>query len=494
MKKILIGLLVMALVIAPTMLLTTGCRRGNDDPAHFNFVVTNATVPVNQAALALWDDEDTLAGRTYFWYGRRDTFDRVDKIGERFNLLGYAGVNLMSGFPDGQMDIIGNRMAELYKDNSENTFTLYVTDTGLNALLRIIFVNNIPMENIRIVFLEGGVNSVPKINNVLNRANWEEHIAPWNTRLEALINQASTAGTIGSFAYPGFGYTADYPLMVSFAMMFDNVEWWTQAPAAVFTAEHITDEMIKSLGILPVIEGTTQSAAHLMQLANALIYREGEAGFREAMFGDAVYSALNPADDRPVLMFMGTSPNTHQEGQFNTGGNINGLEAVLNNVIRLYGATHNIVFKGHPAWPVLDGWDNSVNWRTQSTRVAFDARVDFLDGLMDRTDINFSIIPCQIPADMILLFFTETALDLGGFNSTLFTVAGEGSPHRVLFFVTYDPGNPPAHAQPVPPHGILTLSGPVLTMFLEGEFDRDGQSPIILHPGNIATITRPAHH
>jgi len=456
---------------------------------HFNFVVANATVPVNQAALHLWDHPDTLQGRTYLWYGRRDTFDRTDLIGERFNLIGGAGRDLMRGLPDRQMNIAADRMASIYRRNNDHTFTVYVVDTGLTFLLRGIFRNRIPMENINIVLLESGAGSASGILSALNRQDWEDHMAPYTARLQTLINNATNNRRIGNFNYPGHGYSQDYPLKVAFAMMFDNVSWWLQSPNAIVTANYITEAMYNQLGILNRVEdpnaaGTflNQTPAHLMQLANALIERNGQGGFADAMFGDSVYNALNPEDGRPVLIFMGTSPLAASEDAF-APGTTTGLEVVLNRVIELYGNTHNIVFKGHPAWPVLDGWRDSVNWFSNSatSQADFNRRVAFLNGLTNRNDINFSIIPCQIPADMILLFF-DTPLDLGGFDSSLYQVAGTGSPHRVLFFTTQNFAG-------TPPLGAVTLS-----MYQTGEFDRNGFPPIFITPDNIATIVRPPHH
>lgn len=68
-----------------------------------------------------------------------------------------------------------------------------------------------------------------------------------------------------------------------------------------------------------------------------------------------------------------------------------------------------------------------------------------------------------------MLFFPETPLYIGGYDSTLFQAAASlDSPHTVAFWVT---------------NQSRTISAQNQGSLEAGLFDRDGQSPIFLTPG-----------
>ena len=415
---------------------------------HHNIVVAAATVPVNQAALYLWEDEDTLAGRTHFWYARRDTFDNIQAIGERFNLIGRAGIDQMIGSPSGEMDTIAKLALDIYNQNNNNTFTLFVVDYSLEAILKVIYRNRIPMCNfVRIVILEdGGANIIRHL------AGGPDGGARLDAKLDLLNNRIRQAHN-GRVALSGspqrwFSYMAALAT-------FPNVEFWTN-PASVQAAANtiasgvvlrpLQPEVLARFNLTPMGPGGNVT----MNLVNRFFAENDDAArvsFKNAMFGTAVQDALYSENGRPNLVITGTWFGPEQDIWYGaaTGYTYDltapAFEIILNQIVEVYGQDYNLVYKGHPAFPITEGWESSNQWRTnpRGSREAFDRRVAFIEEVQQRDGVSLTMIPCQIPMDMIMLFFTDVTLNVGGFDSSLFLAADRTqnytTPHRVVFFI-----------------------------------------------------------
>ncbi|MCL2755799.1 MAG: hypothetical protein FWE45_01985 [Firmicutes bacterium] len=391
---------------------------------HYSFVFANATIPVVQASLVLWYD---ATPETHFlWYGRRDTFDRVDQIAERFTLVGDAGQRLMPGFPIDQIRIMSRIVRDLYAEDSNNTFTLYTTDYAIVVPLYLFWYNRIPERNFNIVLLEDGLQTNNEIRRLMGGYEGGPRLNNATQRMMNTIRRARN-GNVNVQGSVSDRYDLTLPLAT-----LPNVTIMLQNPVT----PTVNNPLAGVFGVQPHIMNrlNIKPNSSLMALTNALIARGNEArqSFADAMFGNAVTEALAFDNAKPTLVITTSSFQVEEGLGFVRGEDeSSAFEVFMNKIVELYGTTHNLVYKGHPAWPVLDGWDNSVNWRNYAnrgsavdpTRQDFENRVAFLDSLIADEDISFSIIPCQLPMDMIMLFFNETPLYLGGLNSSLYLVA-----------------------------------------------------------------------
>ena len=472
MKRFLMMLGCIAL-IAPALLLT-GCGGDNisKEAQNYNIVFTNATVPLNMAAMDIWTSTDI----TYFWYGRKDTFADISRLSQRVNLVGNAGKKSMMGLPNGELKKMAKQVGKLYKANKKNTFKLYCVDYGIEAPMKIFYGNNIPEANFEVIFCSDGDGSYNYMREFLNGEDQDKIMEAKVAEVDAMIAKAKK----GKYSFGGnaFNYWAH-----SFAYATkDNVTLWLQRTPAADGGAVDTDGIYNAAG--GRFFGIDSAVAAQMNIARKDLYAMAQElqtkggkyaidSFKKAMFGLKLEQMFNGIDGKLPLIVTGTSFTGETDftsvKQANEKSN---LETAFNKIKQVYGDEYFFIYKGHPSWPTHEGWDNSVSWKSTSgvTKTDFNTRAAYIAN-------NFDFeIPAQIPADMIMLFYQDDyALNFGGYDSSLFAAADKGSNpgtnHNVLFFI-----------------GALGASNQ--TIYDVGGFNVNGQKPKLLTPETYPTFAK----
>jgi hypothetical protein len=152
------------------------------------------------------------------------------------------------------------------------------------------------------------------------------------------------------------------------------------------------------------------------------------------MFGDKLENMFAEQDGKKPLLFMGTSF-TGENGIVFDEDIRPQFDVVFDKIKELYSDDYFFVSKGHPAWPTYEGYESGVNWKSTAgvTQADFNRRVLYLHNNFD------FIIPEQIPAEMIALFYgDEYSLCYGGYDSSAYTTLASFGSVTVVFLVFND--------------------------------------------------------
>lgn len=151
----------------------------------YNFAVLNATFPVVQFTLSLWDMKGDAVNPvpTFVSLSRNDAYD-WDKLPENVYDLPYiTDKNRESTGYTAKMNMTAAFIRELYELNPDSKFNVYCVDYTLTTMLYTIIENNIPMDQYSVRVLSDGTASYTYFNDCFNNANpsavYEELAAEW---------------------------------------------------------------------------------------------------------------------------------------------------------------------------------------------------------------------------------------------------------------------------------------------------------------------------
>jgi hypothetical protein len=427
---------------------------------HVNLIFAAATVPVNQATLATWDSEDT----TYLWYERTETFSDITALGEKYILVGDAGQRDVPGGPERviEMDKMAEIVKQLYEQDKNTTFTLYVTDFYLIVILKLFYENGIPEANFNVNLCEDGVGSYNTIWNFFSGgADDAAKTALLDKKIEEVnsIIEQSIQGNYSTEQYVG---NENWELSVALAAARPNVTYWLQDPAQLKSGSNAIPDVIYDR--FDFAENASLNALVDKLSTNETLFDE----YREMMFGEEMNSLFLPREDgKKPLVFTGTAFTGEEIKGFTLeAGETCQFETVFNRIIEEYGDEYFFVYKGHPRWDTLNGY--GVAWAEGNYEAEFNNRVAYLSSLESQGIIN--ILPYAMPMDMILLFYPE--LTLGGYDSSLFAVINQDTESEVKFFVTNS-------------NHILDLGAGSQIKYNAGDFMVDGKNPVFISPITI---------
>lgn len=412
MKKIFTLLFV---AVFASMLALTGCGT-TPEAKTYNFVVTNATVPPMMATLDLLEDDNP----TYMWYGRRNTFTDNTKLG--FELSTNISSQSDIGVPPASvLEDYSNRILQLYMDNQDNKFNLYVTDYCVNVALKLFIANNIPEANWNVHLLEDGTGAYTKFATLYGGEDGSIKFAEDTARLEGII---STIKNGGEYDYTIKADTADYNIAYVFSAKYSNVDYYLQYP------EYVTSNDSSMSANITKINFIKKSLTGMFKALST----EGQATLKSAIFNtDYIDPIIKQDNGKKTILVLGTSLN---------GENLGGLkfEDFFNKIVEDYGNEYNIVIKPHPSWalddPSTEANEKGAGWNGLTAE--YEARVQFCN------DNNIKVLPGQTPAEALIWAYADD-IKLGGYVSTTYLNAEKD---MTLFFIMN--GNTLPSTQPIP--------------------------------------------
>ncbi|MDR0778950.1 MAG: hypothetical protein LBE48_05915 [Methanomassiliicoccaceae archaeon] len=459
-----------AVVIAAAILLTAtsfiafapfteeqdpGCE---NTTKHVNLIFTSATVPVNQATLATWAGEDT----TYLWYERTDTFSDISALGEKYILVGDAGQRDVPGGPErlGEMYKMAEIVKDLYKQDKNTTFTLYVTDYYLIVILIVFYENGIPEANFNVNLCEDGVGSYNTMRNFFSGgADDAAKTALLDNKIEEVngIVEQCIQGDHTTEQYVG---AENWTRSIALAAAKTNVTYWLQDPVQLKSGSNAIPDVIYDR--FDFAENASLNALVEKLSCNETAFIE----YREMMFGEEINNLFLPREDgKKPLVFTGAAFTGENKGFTLEAGEKSQFETAFNRIIEEYGDEYFFVYKGHPRWDTLNGYGNA--W-LDGYEAEFYDRVAYLDSLGSQGLIN--ILPYAMPMDMVLMFYPE--LTLGGYSSSLYSVINQNTESEVKFFVT-NTGH------------VLNLDPGLQVKYNDGDFMVNGKNPVFISPITI---------
>ena len=363
----------------------------------YNVALLNATFPVTQFTLSLWDIKETAAGDpipTVVGLSRSAAYD-WDQLPENVYGLPYI--------PDGEQgnwsiqkkqDAFSAFVGELYALNPDSKFNLYTVDYSIASVLMLMYKNNIPLENYNVYVLSDGSGSYGIFNKIFNQeqaqSTYDTMAAEWNyVKAEYakgnFISQKNAfskyQGSRAVFGLPNYAYVVirEESLARKAAGLSTKVEWWLtrsdtlMCPDAAFQAEARSYVTTKNLASM--LSALTEEESVEFK---ALFH------FSEQMFAEA------EKQGKKAMMLLGTRVTGEQ----------NFLD-YARFVKAYYGDEYVYYYKGHPATPT----------------VSYPVKQEQLEtlGILD--------IDSSIAAELILYFYPD--ISMSGYSSTTFLSASK---------------------------------------------------------------------
>lgn len=201
----------------------------------YNFADLNATFPVVQFTLSLWDMKGTSENPvpTFVALSRSDAYDWTC-LPENVYELPYIGANNREnvGFTN-KIRMTANFIKELYELNPDSKFNLYCVDYTSTAILYTLIENNIPIDQCSIRILSDGTASYTFFNERFNVKNpqavYNAMAVEWNNLRKEYANgkeipldslKYSTSSDTSSLKY----YT--YVIANEEKKKGADIEWW----------------------------------------------------------------------------------------------------------------------------------------------------------------------------------------------------------------------------------------------------------------------------
>lgn len=234
-------------------------------------------------------------------------------------------------------ELMAAYIRELYEINPDSKFNFYCTDNYPELIVKFFTAQGI--ENFHATMLSDGTGSAALFKNLAANENGKTASEMYKAMVEEWV-RIKTAAQNGAADYlddvfMGFethSVLQNYPFVM--AALEDNITW-VCARESVFT-DSITDSAFRAIWDAAKADGSVQFIG-FNHLFNNLSLTDSNRLKQLYKFDTDVFSA---AGEKPILMYLGTS--TSGEGN---------LEAYLRYLIKEYGDTYAIYYKGHPGWP-----------------------------------------------------------------------------------------------------------------------------------------------
>lgn len=362
----------------------------------YNFANLNATFPVVQFTLSLWDmkQNGTTPVPTFVSLSRNDAYD-WNKLPENVYELPYLTGNEREsiGFTN-KVKMTAKYIQELYELNPDSKFNLYCVDYTLTTMLYDIIGNNIPTDQYTVRVLSDGTASYTYFNTMFDvdtpQTTYDSMAVEWKNIREQYAKgiqapltslKYSTSSDISSLKY----YT--YVVVNEEKQRGVDIEWWLartsgtlQSKDAAFLARAC--QSVEDGGVIRL----TPFAQMLTELQNKGKSVENEFKslyhFSETMFSEA------ENNNKKAMMLLGTRVTS--EANF---------EDYVHFCKLYYGDEYEYYYKGHPATPT----DMYPEKQAQLNA------------------LNIHDVESSIAAELILYFYPDIAMS--GYGSTTFISA-----------------------------------------------------------------------
>lgn len=400
----------------------------NVTASHYNIYYLNATLPVLLASSQLFTEQ--LPGVTYMGLDRRATYNWYELpenvYGFPNTVVSDATTNLGLFDENGKekTTVYGNQawgswgaiaqsadqnnvkhvqkwIADLYAIDERATFTFGCVDNSVLSSLMFGYGNNIPAKNFDIKIFTDGISTTNALASykLTTYAKWEQVRAEYENYIQGIANNLP-ASVFGHKDFP-FVMCAD-----------DNVRYIVNCKPAILAAVSadaqltaLYGENIEQLSVGDAFEqveekGKTQALERLLR--TRWTDNTGAEGTAAEYFQND--------NGKKSLMILGTS----EGGETGNGVGAefgSGFLDIMEFVVEEYGDEYNILYKGHPAWPLSRFTDG-------------EAREKFFN------ENGITILPNATPAETFMYLYENVYV--GGYYSTTFTSSQVGQ--TICFF------------------------------------------------------------
>jgi len=407
LKIVLTSIMLMLFLVVGSFGGLAGCGKG-DNSKTYNFIMTNATIPPVMASLMCLEN----GNETLMWYGRKQTFANVSKLGFDMN---DSEADDAAGVDMSVVNTMSNKMMDLYnKSNGKAKFNLYVTDYGVEVAYKMFVANDIPEKNYHVYLMEDGTGAYTSFNQVNKKADFDALVEKVNSDLDAV-----KAGT--------YKYAADALKNVTLPYAYatrSNVTYCLQYPELLEGG----DAEMKAL----LSEGKTIHflKTNLTEKYNSLTAVKKET-FKNAVFEKSyVDQYMLNANGKKTLVICGTSFTGEQadvgctitEDVKNGVPGADAFEKVFDKIVEDYGSEYNIVIKPHPSWGLADpeyptasgnGAAAGAKWASNGYQAAYEERVRYCN------EKGIKVLPGQIPMEVLIWAYSDN-IAIGGYSSSLY--------------------------------------------------------------------------
>ncbi len=364
----------------------------------YNFAALNATFPVVQFTLSLWnmkgDTENPVP--TFVSLSRNDAYDWGALPENVYELPYINSSNRTSvGFSD-KIDMTAHFIKELYELNPDSKFNLYSVDYTLSSYLYTIIQNKIPADQYSVRILSDGTASYTffneRFNNNKPQTVYNAMAKEWNK-----VRSEYAKGNKVPLTSLKYGTQADTSSLKYYTYVIANeekkkgvdIEWWLARTNGTLLSgdEAFLKEACKTVDEGGVIRQTAFNSM-LKELTN-----KGEAvqsqfkklyHFSSTMFQDA------EKNHKKVMMLLGT----RVTGEEN-------FEDYARFCMLYYGDKYEYYYKGHPATPTAMYPEKQAQLKSL--------------GMHD--------VESSIAAELILYFYPN--ISMSGYDSTTFISASK---------------------------------------------------------------------
>lgn len=364
----------------------------------YNFAILNATFPVVQFTLSLWDmkgDSETPVP-TFVSLSRNDAYD-WEKLPENVYDLPYiTDANRESVGYTNKMKMTAAFIKELYELNPDSKFNLFSVDYTLTAMLYAIVENNIPMDQYSVRVLSDGTASYAYFNERFNNKNpqavYDELAKEWNN-----VRDEYAKGNRVPLTSLKYGTNSDSSSLKYYTYVIVNeekergadIEWWLARTNGTLLSE---DADFLAKACRTVENGGVIRLTAFNTMLNELTSKgeEIQKEFKDLYHFSETMFEVAEKNDKKVMMLLGTRVTGEAD-----------FEDYARFCMLYYGDEYEYYYKGHPATPTAMYPEKQSQLNTL--------------GMHD--------VESSIAAELILYFYPN--ISMSGYDSTTFISASE---------------------------------------------------------------------
>ncbi len=361
----------------------------------YNLAILNATFPVTQFTLSLWDIKENSNGEpipTFVSLSRNAAYD-WNKLPK--NVYGLPliedGAQADYSFTKKQA-MYCDFVRDLYTLNPDSKFNLYTVDYSISSVLMIMYKNNIPIKNYSIYVMSDGTASYYNFNNMFNDSNaqatYSKMAAEWNNLKKSYGSGSYVSLKDNLSKYTGSSDTTgmkNYAYVIikeekdarTAAGCSTTVEWWLTRNDTLLSEDTAFQTEARSY---VTIKNLAQALSHLTEAEGAEF--KALFHFSEEMFSEA------EKQNKKAMMILGTRVTNEKN-----------FMDYARFVMAYYGDKYVYYYKGHPGSPTG----------------LYPSKQEELDAL------NIIDIDSSIAAEIILYFNPD--ISMSGYGSTTFLSA-----------------------------------------------------------------------